>query len=113
MAEESAVSYWEKYGHVVFDSTQQAVLMSCVLRFKPLANTHTHVRAQSDPGRKALASGNNGSAGGQGGNGGNGGAGAGHGNGGAVGLAHQPSEEGFVNRRFSFTIRGDKRASRV
>ncbi|KAH7903610.1 hypothetical protein BJ138DRAFT_113447, partial [Hygrophoropsis aurantiaca] len=104
MAEESAVNYWEKYGHVAFDSTQKAVLTSCVLRFKPLINTHTHVRAQSDPGRKALTGGNNGVAGGQGGNG----AGGGHGNGGAVGLAHQPNEEGFVNCCFSFTIRRDK-----
>ncbi|KAA1474588.1 hypothetical protein DENSPDRAFT_841196 [Dentipellis sp. KUC8613] len=36
MAEESAVNYWEKYGNVAFDSTQKAVLTSCVLRFKPL-----------------------------------------------------------------------------
>jgi len=36
MAEESAVNYWEKYGQVAFDSTQKAVLTSCVLRFKPL-----------------------------------------------------------------------------
>lgn len=55
MAEESAVNYWEvrhyqqrvwvcillqqKYGHVAFDSTQKAVLTSCVLRYKPLINT--------------------------------------------------------------------------
>lgn len=36
MAEESAVNYWEKYGHVAFDVNQKAVLTSCVLRFKPL-----------------------------------------------------------------------------
>jgi len=35
MAEESAVNYWEKYGHVAFDSSQKAVLTSCVLRYKP------------------------------------------------------------------------------
>jgi len=35
MAEESAVNYWEKYGNVAFDSTQKAVLTSCVLRYKP------------------------------------------------------------------------------
>lgn len=35
MAEESAVNYWEKYGHVAFDSAQKAVLTSCVLRYKP------------------------------------------------------------------------------
>ncbi|KAH7883143.1 hypothetical protein F5I97DRAFT_1815222 [Phlebopus sp. FC_14] len=42
MAEESAVNYWEKYGHVAFDSTQKAVLTSCVLRYKPLINTHPY-----------------------------------------------------------------------
>lgn len=35
MAEESAVNYWEKYGHVAFDTGQKAVLTSCVLRYKP------------------------------------------------------------------------------
>ncbi|KAI0315791.1 hypothetical protein OF83DRAFT_1130440 [Amylostereum chailletii] len=35
MAEESAVNYWEKYGNVAFDSSQKAVLTSCVLRYKP------------------------------------------------------------------------------
>ncbi|KAI9507257.1 hypothetical protein F5148DRAFT_1276283 [Russula earlei] len=35
MAEESAVNYWEKYGNVAFDSTQKAVLTSCVFRYKP------------------------------------------------------------------------------
>jgi PAS domain-containing protein len=35
MAEESAVNYWEKYGHVAFDSAQKAVLTSCVLRLRP------------------------------------------------------------------------------
>jgi len=38
MAEESAVNYWEKYGHVAFDSSQKAVLTSCVLRYKPVLN---------------------------------------------------------------------------
>jgi len=36
MAEESAVNYWEKYGNVAFDSTQKAVLTSCMLRSKPV-----------------------------------------------------------------------------
>lgn len=35
MTEESAVNYWEKYGHVAFDTAQKAVLTSCVLRYKP------------------------------------------------------------------------------
>ncbi|KIM53950.1 hypothetical protein SCLCIDRAFT_97185, partial [Scleroderma citrinum Foug A] len=30
MAEESAVNYWEKYGHVAFDTSQKAVLTSCI-----------------------------------------------------------------------------------
>ncbi|ANB13270.1 Rds2p [Sugiyamaella lignohabitans] len=32
MSEESAVSYWEKYGNIAFDSGQKAVLTSCNLR---------------------------------------------------------------------------------
>lgn len=39
MSEESAVNYWEKYGHVAFDPAQKAVLTSCVLRYKPISNT--------------------------------------------------------------------------
>ncbi|PVF98383.1 hypothetical protein CPB86DRAFT_774857 [Serendipita vermifera] len=35
MSEESAVNFWEKYGHVAFDTGQKAVLTSCVLRYKP------------------------------------------------------------------------------
>ncbi|KAG8946406.1 hypothetical protein FRC04_011852 [Tulasnella sp. 424] len=35
MSENSAVNYWEKYGHVAFDAQQKAVLTSCVLRYKP------------------------------------------------------------------------------
>ncbi|PAV18228.1 zinc cluster transcriptional activator [Pyrrhoderma noxium] len=38
MAEESAVNYWEKYGQIAFDSSQKAVLTSCVLRYKPVIN---------------------------------------------------------------------------
>lgn len=29
----------QKYGHVAFDSSQKAVLTSCVLRYKPLLNS--------------------------------------------------------------------------
>ncbi|CAE6491326.1 unnamed protein product [Rhizoctonia solani] len=39
MSEESAVNYWEKYGHVAFDPAQKAVLTSCVLRYKPTSNS--------------------------------------------------------------------------
>ena len=30
---------FQKYGHVAFDSSQKAVLTSCVLRYKPLLNS--------------------------------------------------------------------------
>ncbi|KAG6817103.1 hypothetical protein H0H87_012624 [Tephrocybe sp. NHM501043] len=43
MAEESAVNYWEKYGHVAFDSSQKAVLTSCVLRYKPSPATSSGI----------------------------------------------------------------------
>ncbi|KAG5723975.1 Regulator of drug sensitivity 2 [Termitomyces sp. T112] len=43
MAEESAVNYWEKYGHVAFDSSQKAVLTSCVLRYKPTPATSSAI----------------------------------------------------------------------
>ncbi|KAG2040584.1 hypothetical protein BDR03DRAFT_949263 [Suillus americanus] len=48
MAEESAVNYWEKYGHVAFDSSQKAVLTSCVLRYKPLINTQSQTLKKED-----------------------------------------------------------------
>lgn len=48
MAEESAVNYWEKYGHVAFDTSQKAVLTSCVLRYKPVINTHPSDRKKID-----------------------------------------------------------------
>lgn len=32
MAEDSAVNYWEKYGHIAFDGGQKAVLTSCLLQ---------------------------------------------------------------------------------
>ncbi|KAK7682747.1 hypothetical protein QCA50_014130 [Cerrena zonata] len=56
MAEDSAVNYWEKYGHVAFDSNQKAVLTSCVLRFKPALPTHgstspTTVRGRESEGK--------------------------------------------------------------
>jgi hypothetical protein len=56
MAEESAVNYWEKYGQVAFDSSQKAVLTSCVLRFKPLITTRgtTAATASSRVNKKQL-----------------------------------------------------------
>jgi hypothetical protein len=96
MAEESAVNYWEvspcytsmllvltpcqKYGHVAFDSTQKAVLTSCVLRYKPVVNTNSSNSAGS--GIKEEPSDDMG--------------------------ATQPTEAGFINCCFSFTIRRDK-----
>lgn len=56
MAEESAVNYWEKYCNVAFDSSQKAVLTSCVLRFNPLVKqnpgttTPGHAPLDSTPG---------------------------------------------------------------
>ncbi|KAF5339094.1 hypothetical protein D9611_011236 [Ephemerocybe angulata] len=91
MAEESAVNYWEKYGHVAFDSMQKAVLTSCVLRYKPVFNRLT--------GSIEGKSSNNGSASGN-------------------SIVKEepldadeptgPTEEGFINCCFSFTIRRDK-----
>lgn len=96
MAEESAVNYWEvspedtesiqcltcqygqKYGNVAFDSTQKAVLTSCVLRYKPVFNTGSINPASTT----AKAS--------------------------DVQQSDVPTEEGFVNCCFSFTIQRDK-----
>ncbi|KAF5355401.1 hypothetical protein D9757_012551 [Collybiopsis confluens] len=101
MAEESAVNYWEKYGHVAFDSSQKAVLTSCVLRYKPQLNIN--------PGTPRSAP-----------NGGSGIMGAGvsgvitsssSGPGSSLtlnGSSMPPTEEGLVNCCFSFTIRRDK-----
>ncbi|KAJ3786060.1 hypothetical protein GGU11DRAFT_749444 [Lentinula aff. detonsa] len=113
MAEESAVNYWEKYGHVAFDSSQKAVLTSCVLRYKPQLNISpttprngptgtsasgimgagvpgVSTSSSSGPGASLMlnptASSNPSSA----------------------GPAVTPTEEGLVNCCFSFTIRRDK-----
>ncbi|TFK31396.1 hypothetical protein BDQ12DRAFT_694226 [Crucibulum laeve] len=102
MAEESAVNYWEKYGHVAFDSSQKAVLTSCVLRYKPVLNPSAASATSpsskmiqgSPPKNSVLASRDGGDSAGdapvkeeQG---------------------QQPMEEGFINCCFSFTIRRDK-----
>ncbi|KAL0067912.1 Transcription factor [Marasmius tenuissimus] len=94
MAEESAVNYWEKYGHVAFDSSQKAVLTSCVLRYKPqlshLINpqpaTPRGTGGSSPP--KAGAETND--------------------NISTPAASTTPTEEGLVNCCFSFTIRRDK-----
>ncbi|KAF7347309.1 hypothetical protein MVEN_01486300 [Mycena venus] len=83
MAEESAVNYWEKYGHVAFDSSQKAVLTSCVLRYKPVLPSSSAIpNAASEVAKAGAAD------------------------------QPQPAaaqEEGeFINCCFSFTIRRDK-----
>ncbi|GLB40109.1 putative GAL4-like Zn(II)2Cys6 (or C6 zinc) binuclear cluster DNA-binding domain [Lyophyllum shimeji] len=55
MAEESAVNYWEKYGHVAFDSSQKAVLTSCVLRYKPHLNAVTATDKEDQEGKEVSA----------------------------------------------------------
>ncbi|RXW15682.1 hypothetical protein EST38_g10168 [Candolleomyces aberdarensis] len=81
MAEESAVNYWEKYGHVAFDSSQKAVLTSCVLRYKPVVNPNSNNSAgtgvKEEPSDDDTG-------------------------------ATQPTEAAFINCCFSFTIRRDK-----
>ncbi|CAK5265980.1 unnamed protein product [Mycena citricolor] len=81
MSEESAVNYWEKYGNVAFDSSQKAVLTTCVLRYKPvLPSSNSLPNAASEVAR-------------------------------AGGDESPPmvQEEGdFINCCFSFTIRRDK-----
>ncbi|KAG5654013.1 hypothetical protein H0H81_008322 [Sphagnurus paluster] len=93
MAEESAVNYWEKYGHVAFDSSQKAVLTSCVLRYKPrVPGTHSNAL---NPNPNPLASPMRNKQE-------------------VTDLNAEPEEnkeegeDGFVNCCFSFTIRRDK-----
>jgi len=99
MAEESAVNYWEKYGHVAFDSTQKAVLTSCVLRYKPHISTHATSLDAGSGTAGALARRSSSRK---------------HGShdkdkeGGGGGSSASGGEEGFVSCCFSFTIRRDK-----
>ncbi|KLO18902.1 hypothetical protein SCHPADRAFT_819049 [Schizopora paradoxa] len=86
MGEESAVNFWEKYGQVAFDSTQKAVLTSCMLRYKPTISFPTSGHTTPVPHRSSTSS--------------------------KVmpppaAGAHTSGEEGFVNCCFSFTIRRD------
>ncbi|KAJ8462667.1 hypothetical protein ONZ45_g17856 [Pleurotus djamor] len=115
MAEESAVNYWEKYGHVAFDSSQKAVLTSCVLRYKPTVGTYPggggmmSTPAKGSAAANAAISNSNGAAA----TAANGTAKDGGGSGGVVKMEEEedeeiPQEEGFINCCFSFTIRRDK-----
>ncbi|KAF8478827.1 hypothetical protein JB92DRAFT_3045549 [Gautieria morchelliformis] len=85
MAEESAVNYWEKYGHVAFDAGQKAVLTSCVLRYKP--NITSIPNASSVASSPIALRPGYGNKRGQ--------------------PATVPSEQGLINCCFSFTIRRD------
>ncbi|KAB5592955.1 Regulator of drug sensitivity 2 [Ceratobasidium theobromae] len=89
MSEESAVNYWEKYGHVAFDPAQKAVLTSCVLRYKPTSNTvippssGSNGSTQSSPMLYRRGNGQDGE------------------------TSSSTSQSGFINCCFSFTIRRD------
>ncbi|KAJ7045083.1 hypothetical protein C8F04DRAFT_1067648 [Mycena alexandri] len=82
MAEESAVNYWEKYGHVAFDSSQKAVLTSCVLRYKPVLPSSSALPNAASEVAKASAE--------------------------DQPLPSAQEEGEFINCCFSFTIRRDK-----
>ncbi|KAJ7292690.1 hypothetical protein C8J57DRAFT_1160964 [Mycena rebaudengoi] len=86
MAEESAVNYWEKYGNVAFDSSQKAVLTSCVLRYKPvLPSSNAAPNSASEAAKGALGQTD------------------------APAAEQPPEQEGeFINCCFSFTIRRDR-----
>jgi len=85
MAEESAVNYWEKYGHVAFDSSQKAVLTSCVLRYKPVLPSSSAIPNAASEVAKASADQE------------------------APPTQQDQEQEGeFINCCFSFTIRRDK-----
>ena len=112
MAEESAVNYWEvqwinlcmsrntklkqaiscfqKYGHVAFDSSQKAVLTSCVLRYKPLLNSGSSNRKFIPTEKPPLTLGFD------------------SGSPAKNEEEQQPMEESFISCCFSFTIRRDK-----
>ncbi|KAJ3820780.1 hypothetical protein EV361DRAFT_555180 [Lentinula raphanica] len=113
MAEESAVNYWEKYGHVAFDSSQKAVLTSCVLRYKPQLNISPTSPRNGPAG--ASASGMMGAGVSGVSTSSSSGPGASlvlnppaSSNTSNTGPAIVPTEEGLVNCCFSFTIRRDK-----
>ncbi|KAF5328367.1 hypothetical protein D9619_013246 [Psilocybe cf. subviscida] len=101
MAEESAVNYWEKYGHVAFDSSQKAVLTSCVLRYKP--RLVENGLPSPVPGKANVSA--TGSSPGA--------SGSGPSTSPSMAVVKKeeddkPMEEGFINCCFSFTIRRDK-----
>ncbi|KAJ4490012.1 hypothetical protein J3R30DRAFT_3653500 [Lentinula aciculospora] len=113
MAEESAVNYWEKYGHVAFDSSQKAVLTSCVLRYKPQLNISPTTPRNGPVGSSASGIMGTGISGVS--TSSSSGPGASltlnptaSSNGSNSGPAITPTEEGLVNCCFSFTIRRDK-----
>ncbi|KAJ4496011.1 hypothetical protein C8J55DRAFT_9251 [Lentinula edodes] len=113
MAEESAVNYWEKYGHVAFDSSQKAVLTSCVLRYKPQLNINPNSPRNGPVGSSASGVMGAGIAGVS--TSSSSGPGASltlhptaSSNASNAGPVLTSTEEGLVNCCFSFTIRRDK-----
>jgi hypothetical protein len=91
----------KKYGHVAFDSSQKAVLTSCVLRYRPSINLP---RITSSSGATTNGAGSASVAGS-----------IGEEKGPSIGAPEEDDEpeathmeEGFVNCCFSFTIRRDK-----
>jgi len=92
MDEEAAVNYWEKYGHVAFDTGQKAVLTTCVLRYKP------GIMHSTNPMTSNISTGglNTGF-----------GFGSGLGSGSGSNALVTRGEESFIRCCFSFTIRRD------
>jgi len=78
MSEEAAVNYWEKYGHVAFDTAQKAVLTSCVLRYKPAPSSLSGASSNATPNANTKKS-----------------------------SKEIPPQERFINCCFSFTIQRD------
>lgn len=76
----------QKYGNVAFDSTQKAVLTSCVLRYKPVLSVGSISPTSATAASRAVSEGQQEQQ--------------------QVDAA--PTEEGFISCCFSFTIRRDK-----
>ncbi|KAK1052893.1 Transcription factor [Friedmanniomyces endolithicus] len=62
VAEESLVSYWEKFGAIAFDWSQKAILTSCTLMVPPPAEVQVEVGGVGKDGRREGASSANGGA---------------------------------------------------
>ncbi|KAK1060098.1 Transcription factor [Friedmanniomyces endolithicus] len=60
VAEESLVSYWEKFGAIAFDWSQKAILTSCTLMVPPPAEAQVEVGGVGKEGKREAASANGG-----------------------------------------------------